>query len=298
MTPYNGLTLSITAGSTGDKVTVNNTTNSSNASFKVATTLTVATTGYGILATTSTDKTYYAEGSEITSTLSATGSSIAVVNGTATVTQGSNSVKVADTATGTITVTYGENGVPTVANAGDAAITLVTGVIGSETTKLSPSETLKDFVELGDGTNNYYSAQILASVGNPAVTIKTAAINGNVVQKASVGDAKVLEASEGITLPFATGSTYTINSNVNVYVYDITEDNSNVKLFGSLYSKETVGDSTALSGKIGPSGYYSSNITFANNTENTNVTSADAEDFEIAGEPNDSPRRRCHHQNR
>ena len=213
----------------------------------------------GITFETANNTTYYAQGS--TQAISISEADVDVVtikNGTAIVSQGSNQVTITSASTNNATVTAGEN-YPALTNSG-ATVKINSGFF------TGTSVDIDNGVVLGiSGGTTYYASQIYDKVGTDAVT--TADVKGEVDQKKSVGDAKVVQESEpaaGITLTIT--GTLVINNNVNVYVISIT-GSGNVSLFGALYSQTKA---TIATGKIGPNGYFS-NVTITD-ASNTNVT--------------------------
>ena len=214
----------------------------------------------GITFETANNTTYYAEGSTQTISISETDVDVVTITkGTATVNQGSNQVTISSTESVNATVTAGEN-YPALSNSDNkATVTINSGFFtGSDVTITN------GVVLVANGTT-YYASQIYNKVGTDAVA--TADVKGEVAQKNSVGDAKVVQESEpaaGIALTIT--GTLIINNNVNVYVTNIT-GSGNVTLFGALYSQT---EATIAAGKIGPNGYFS-NVTITD-ASNTNVT--------------------------
>ena len=234
----------------------------------------------GISEVKATNFTYYANGAIKSIELSTAGTTeVTVDNGTATIYQGSNQMKIVAADQKTATVAADASGIPKIATGCTATVSIESGVIASVD---SLATALVNTVEASVSGTYYYSNQLFTPVGD----VKEVTVYGNISQKTQFGNADVIDASKtdvtGITVKFAAAGTnvLTINNNVNVYVENITTfTNGSVVLYGSLYSATAV---TGLPGEIGPNGFYS-NVIFAAGTTNTNVTTGN--DYVIYGVP-------------
>ena len=266
--------LSVKAGSNAVDKTYTAGTNS------ITTTDTGATLTGGItVKPVSGSYTVYANGAEVSGidvkydSTSKTGDIVAVTNGTATVSQGSNRVTVGNGGT----VTAGEK-FPVIEGIG---FTIENGIIikGTNTVTLSNGVS----ITLTGDSNTYYSNQIVNSISgvtSSTITLDTQTVTGEVVQKSQVGNANSVKDQIKVTV--SDGATLTINNNVSVYATITTTSNPALNLYGSIIN---LADNTAAfgTGEIGPNGYFNDKVTISTKS-NSNVT-GDADDFEISGEP-------------
>ena len=277
VTYYKNVSVTATSTATAGSVVVTPSPSTTNPSILVGTpaNVTVNSTNYGISTIASTGTTYYAKGVEQAVSLSSTGiTSVNIVEGVATVSQGTNTAKITVAAgQSDVTVTY-QSTYPLIA-AEDGTLPTVEIQSGIFT-----GAAYCNLIGVQLNGNSFMASQVMSSVGDTKIT--TAKVYGNVIQKTQVGSASAA-ARDLVTLSFANANaSLTINEGVNVYVGSI--DNTNVgsfTIFGAIYNKSTSVEAAGIT--IGANGYY--NGITASEYSNTNVTSASAEDFEIAGEP-------------
>ena len=236
----------------------------------------------GISATTAQNTTYYAQGANQSITLSESGDSVTVTNGTATVRQGNNNVTISniEASTGSgITVTYSAE-MPAISGTieGDEASVTVTGGSFSFASTIVGTAGVLNAVAV-DSTTDYYTNQIVADADATAYTI-----NGTITQRTSV------ELADDDALSLEAGAKLIINNNVTVNAQEYTDTASKVGtiiVYGTLIGNTTSEISaTEDVFYIGPNG--SIDGINATNISNTNVNNFEDNTF-ISGEYSGSP---------
>ena len=233
---------------------------------------------------------YYGEGTTSKDlgsiTLTTVNDIVTIVKGTATVSQGSNSIVLngigVSSGSVTVTGTSTTDAVPSIAGSNSSGTVKVTSGVFKKTSGTIAGAT---YAELTDSDGVIYLSNQISKVVKDATdkTIASAVVYGTVTQNMDVGASGAGNAgiSGGITVQ--SNSKLIISDNITVYPGITVSNNDNSIL---IVNGSAVGAlaHTSSGGKIytGPNGYVST-AELGDVNGNTNVTSGS--DFEIAGVP-------------
>ena len=248
-TPAAGATVQIYKGLdiTAEAATYENTTDANNASINVSSAVITAT--YGIIDTfTNGSVTYYAEGSSVSETIS-TGREITVLNGTATVTYGTNTV-VLDGEMGTdgITATVNNSALEISGDAGTTGTISVTAGSATATNLNIDPDNLSAITKV-----SFYGAATTDTSGILYSGISTMSANENLfIYKAITG-----------TIALADGTSNVYVRGTGSYTGTITQGSSNISV---QWTSDDAGTITFSNGAITVTGSVSASGTTATGT--------------------------------